>query len=224
MMTEFIFMLTHHDVTIPNAFEVLEEVKDTGLKYVGCKDIGLPLKKLKELFNRMKNLGLITFLEVVSGDEEKHFEGVKKAIHVGADYLIGGMPQFTRKTLDYIRREKSDLKFFPYIGRVVGHPCILEGDVEEIVANGREFENLGVDGINLLLYRYRGDREALLNKITAALKIPIIVAGSIDSFEKIEQLKRKNIWAFTIGGAVLERKFVPGGGIREQVIEVLKRL
>ena len=42
-MTEFIFMLTHHDVTVPNALEVIERIKDTGLRFIGCKDIGLAI-------------------------------------------------------------------------------------------------------------------------------------------------------------------------------------
>jgi hypothetical protein len=217
-------MLTHHDVTIPNAIEVFEEVKDTGLKFIGCKDIGLPIEKLQELFRRMKRANITTFLEVVSHDEEKHFMGVEKAIHVSADYLIGGMPQFAKKTLEYLRRKKANLKFFPYIGKVVGHPCILEGKVNEIVNNGVEFEKMGVHGINLLLYRYTGDVDLLLERIVKDLKIPLIVAGNVDSFEKIDKLKRKNVWAFTVGGAILERKFAPGKSLREQVTTILNRL
>ena len=223
-MTEFIFMLTHHDVTIPNALEVFEEIKDTGLKFIGCKDIGLPIEKLQELFRKMKNAGMITFLEVVSNDEEKHFMGVEKAIRVGADYLIGGMPRFARKTLEYLKEKKANLKFFPYIGKVIGHPCVLEGSVNEIVNNGVEFERMGIHGINLLLYRYTGDVNLLLDRAIETLKIPLIVAGSIDNFEKIDQMKRKNVWAFTIGGAILEKKFAPGKNIKEQVTAVLKRL
>lgn len=223
-MTEFIFMLTHHDVTIPNALEVFEQIKDTGLKFIGCKDIGLPIEKLQELFRKMKNAGMITFLEVVSNDEEKHFMGVEKAIRVGADYIIGGMPRFARKTLEYLKEKKANLKFFPYIGKVIGHPCVLEGSINEIVNNGVEFERMGIHGINLLLYRYTGDVNLLLDRAIETLKIPLIVAGSIDNFEKIDQMKRKNVWAFTIGGAILEKKFAPEKNIKQQVSAVLKRL
>lgn len=223
-MTEFIFMLTHHDVTIPNALEVFEEIKETGLKFIGCKDIGLPIEKLQELFRKMKNSDMTTFIEVVSNDEEKHFMGVEKAIRVGADYLIGGMPRFTRKTLEYLKEKKANLKFFPYIGKVIGHPCLLEGSVDEIINNGAEFEKMGIHGINLLLYRYTGNVNLLLDRVIGTLKIPLIVAGSIDDFEKIGQMKRKNVWAFTIGGAILEKKFAPGKNIKEQVTAVLNLL
>jgi len=223
-MTELIFMLTHHDITIPNALEVFEEIKETGLKFIGCKDIGLPIEELQELFRKMLNAGMTTFLEVVSNDEEKHFMGVEKAIRVGADYLIGGMPKFARKTLEYLKEKKADLNFFPYIGKVIGHPCVLEGSIDEIVNNGVEFEKIGVHGINLLLYRYTGDVNLLLDRAIENLKIPLVVAGSIDNFEKIDQMKRKNVWVFTIGGAILEKKFAPKKSIKEQVTAVLTRL
>jgi len=41
-----IFMLTHHDRTVPNALEVFEEIKDTGIQNVGFKDVGLPFEEL----------------------------------------------------------------------------------------------------------------------------------------------------------------------------------
>ena len=39
-MIEFIFMLTHHDRTVPHAEQVLADVAGTGLRLVGCKDVG----------------------------------------------------------------------------------------------------------------------------------------------------------------------------------------
>jgi hypothetical protein len=223
-MTEFIFMLTLHDLTIPNAIEVFEEVKDSGLKFVGCKDVGLPLNKMKVLFKNMKDAGMTTFLEVVTYSEEEHFSGVKTAINVGADYLIGGMPWFTKKTLSFLRDNKAQIKYFPYIGEIEGHPCILKGEIDYIINNGKEFEKLGVDGINLLLYRYTGDQNKLLDRVARELNLPIIVAGSVDSFEKIKKLVDRNIWAFTIGGAVLERKMASKQTIREEIEAVLNFL
>jgi len=217
-------MLTHHDVTVPNALEVLEEVKDTGLRFIGCKDVGLSLNQYVELFNRIKKYGLTSFLEVVTYTEEEHFKGVNLALKLGVDNLIGGMPQYTRKTLEYLREKKSKMKYFPYIGKIVDHPCILQGSIEEIINDGKEAEALGVNGINLLLYRYTGDQKMLLNKAVKELKVPLIVAGNVTNFNQIEELKKNNIWAFTIGGAIFEKKFAEKGNIREQITAVLNRL
>jgi indole-3-glycerol phosphate synthase len=223
-MAEFIFMLTHHDVTVPNALELFEEVKDTGLRYIGCKDIGLSREELKRLFRRFKEEGMKSFIEVVTYDENEHFRGVNTALEIGADYLIGGMPQHTLKTLDYLKEKQSKIKFFPYIGKVVGHPCIIEGSIQEILENGKETEQLKADGINLLSYRYTGNQEKLLEAVLQELNIPLIVAGNVDSYERITYLKDKGVWAFTIGGAVLEKKFVAGGTEKEQVEAVLSKI
>jgi hypothetical protein len=217
-------MLTHHDVTIPNAIEVFEELKDSGVKFIGCKDIGLPIQKFNDLFNRMRKADMTTFLEVVSNNREEHFSGVDKGIRVKADYLIGSMPQFAEETLEYLSEKKTNVEFFPYIGRIVGHPCMLEGSIGEIVKNGIEFENMGIRGINLLLYRYKGDVKLLLDRLMKTLHIPLTVAGTVDNFEKIDYLKAKNVWAFTIGGAILEKKFSPEPSLKDQIAAVLERL
>jgi hypothetical protein len=217
-------MLTHHDVTVPNALEVLEEVKDTGLRFIGCKDVGLSLNQYVELFSRIRKYGLTSFLEIVTYSEEEHFKGVNLALKVGVDNLIGGMPQYTKKTLEYLREKKSKIKYFPYIGKIVDHPCILQGSIEEIINDGKEAEALGVNGINLLLYRYTGDQKMLLNKAVKELKVPLIIAGNVTTFNQIEELKKNNIWAFTIGGAIFEKKFVEKGDIREQITAILNRL
>jgi len=220
---EFIFMLTHHDVTIPNALQVFDEVKETGLKCIGCKDIGLSLDQYKELFAGFKNHGIESFLEVVTYSEEEHFRSVDLALKIGANNLIGGMPMYTEKTISYLKRKKERLGFYPYIGNITEHPCILGGSVEEIVRDGNEAEKQGINGINLLLYRYTGDQKKLL-AAAKSLKVPLIVAGNVANFNQINELKENKIWAFTIGGAILEKKFVDNGSTKEQIKSVLNSL
>ena len=210
-------MLTQNDVTVPHALEVLEQVRGTGLRHVGCKDIGLSPDEYVELFSRMKRYGMATFMEVVSYDEKKHFDGVNLALRLGVDYLVGGMPQHTRKTLEYLKHNGTRTKYCPYVGEVTGHPCILRGSIDEIINSGREAESLGVYGMNLLLYRYSGDQKALLNSVFEELRLPLIVAGNVRTFEQIEELRARNAWAFTIGGAIFEKQFVKEGSIQDQI-------
>jgi uncharacterized protein related to proFAR isomerase len=217
-------MLTHNDVTVPNALDTIEVVKETSLRCIGCKDIGLDFDQYHELFARMKNYGMQSFLEVVTFNEEDHFKGVNLALKIDANYLIGGMPQFTEKTMKYIQKRRSDLKYFPYIGEVVGHPCVLQGSIDQLIEDGKQAEELGVDGVNLLLYRYKGNQTALFNKVIETLKVPIIVAGNVSNFQQIDELKRRNIWGFTIGGAIFEGKFDMRKSIKEQIQVVINRL
>jgi len=221
---EFIFMLTHHDVTISNALQVFEEVKGTGLKCIGCKDVGLNIDQYKELFSEFRKHGIESFLEVVTYSDEEHFRGVDLALKIGADNLIGGMPPYTKKTMDYLKEKQARTRFFPYIGKITGHPCVLGGSVDGIIKDGKEAEKHGIRGINLLLYRYSNDQKKLLKTATNELKVPLIVAGNVATFDQIKELQENGIWAFTIGGAVLEKKFAKNGTIKEQIQAVLKNL
>src|SRR6218665_648589 len=65
-LSEFIFMLSHHDRTVDNAGEVLEQVRSTGLRHIGFKDVGATPQKQRELTQAAHAAGLVVYLEVVS--------------------------------------------------------------------------------------------------------------------------------------------------------------
>lgn len=211
-------MLTKNDVTVRNAAEVFDEVKNSGVRYVGFKDIGLADHELTDLVRSIRSEGMQTFLEVVSASEVEALNSAKKALQLKVDYLIGG--SYVRPTLDLVKDQ--GIKYFPYIGRVVGHPCLLRGAVGEIVEEARSIEGLGVDGINLLAYRWDGDVRNLMTSVVKSVGLPVIVAGSIDSCDKVRTVKEVGVWGFTIGGAVFDRKFRPQGTLVDQIDEVLK--
>jgi len=219
-MVEFIFFLTYNDVTVYNAIEVFEKIKDTGIKHVGFKDVGLPKEKLIELHARMKKEGMTTFLEVVSATEEDNLRSAKMGIELGVDNLIGGI--YVRQTLPLL--QDTNIKYFPYIGKVVGHPCLLRGNIKEIIDDAKMVEDLGAYGIDLLAYRYDGDPEQLIKSIQRAVKIPLIIAGSINSLEKVRKMVEFDVWGFTIGSAIFDKKFVRGGTLNDQIWAVLKEI
>ena len=217
-MVEFIFFLTYSDVTVYNAIDVFEKRKNTGIKYVGFKDVGLPKEKLLELHERMKKEGMTTFLEVVSATEEDNLRSAKMGIELGVDNLIGGT--YVRQTL--LLLQDTNIKYFPYIGKVIGHPCLLRGTIEEITRDARTVEDLGANGIDLLAYRYDGNPEHLIRTVQEAVRIPLIIAGSINSLERVRKMTELDVWAFTIGSAIFDKKFVPSGTLSDQITVVLK--
>ena len=218
-MTEFIFMETYNDMTRSDAIKVYKEIRDTKLKFIGFKDIGLPIGQLKELHSIMKKDGRTTFLEVVSASEKDTLQSTKVALELGVDYLIGGT--YIDSTLPLIKNTK--IKYFPYVGKIVDHPCKLRGSIEEIVNDTKKVKKKGISGINLLAYRYNGDVEQLIEKVSA-VGLPMIVAGSIDSYERVRKMKDMNIWAFTIGGAIFDKKFVAQGSLTDNIDAVLKEI
>lgn len=217
-MIEFIFMLTRDDVTLSDARDVFASIADTGVRHVGCKDVGLPHEELAGLLSDIRAAGAKTHLEVVSETEEDTLTSARAAAAIRPDHLIGGtLIEPVQEIL-----AGTGVKFFPYVGHVVGHPCVLRGEIDAIADDARRAEALGVDGINLLAYRYDGDVEALTRAVVDAVDIPVICAGSVDSVERIQALERCGAWAFTIGTAALDGKLVDGAPLRGQLEAALQ--
>ena len=47
-------------------------------------------------------------------------------------------------------------------------------------------------GLDILAYRYTGDPEELAQKFIEEINLPVIIAGSINSFERLEKVKELN--------------------------------
>lgn len=220
-MTEFIFMLTYNDVTKKDAIEIYEDIRNiSDLNFVGFKNIGLKMKEYKKLVKMMKQDGKTIFLEVVSNSEEESIKSAKVGLELEVDYLIGTMKPYIDASMKVIKGKP--IKFMPYIGDVVDHPCILKGTIEKIQNDAKEVEGKGIDGINLLAYRHETiNAEELIEKVMNIMKTPLIVAGSIKTPEQVKKMDDLNVWAFTIGGAIFDKKFVPEGSYADNIKYVL---
>lgn len=223
MKSKLIVMLTHHDKTVSNALEIFEELKDLEVECWGFKDVGLPKPKMIELTNAMKQAGKKTFLEIVSYSEEECMNGARLAVQCGFDYLMGTI--FFPSVWDYLKNEP--IKYMPFVGEVSGSPSVLAGTAEEMISQSKQLIKEGVFGFDLLAYRHRDDGEKLAYAYCAALDVPIVVAGSISTAERITIMSRINPWGFTIGTALFDHTFKQDGGIRanlEMVCEIMKKL
>lgn len=216
MKPAFILMLTYNDQTVKNALEIFGESKDTPVTHWGFKDVGLPVPEMRDLVQEMKKAGKTTYLEVVSLSEDEGLAGAKLAVEAGFDILMGTV--FFDSILEYL--QGKPIQYFPFPGHVHSHPSILDGTMEEIVEHARLLESRGVQGMDLLSYRYVGDAPALLREVVAATKVPIVSAGSIDSYKRLEEVSDAGAWGFTIGSALFDRKFVPDGSFRDNILAV----
>ena len=217
-MIEFIFMLTRDDVTLKDAREVYASVAGTGIRHVGCKDVGLTTEELEGLMDDIRSHGHETWIEVVSETEEATLASARAAAEIRPDHLIGGtLIEPVQEIL-----AGTGVRFWPYVGQIVGHPCLLRGSIEDIVADTRRAATLGVDGINLLAYRYDGDVEALVRAVVAATDLPLICAGSVDPVDRIRTLDACGAWGFTIGTAALDGALVDGAPLSGQLQAALE--
>jgi hypothetical protein len=216
-LTEFIFMLTRDDRTVNDARSVYESVLDTGVRHVGCKDVGLPRSELAALMDDIRAAGHTSYLEVVSETAQDTLNSARVAAEIGPDYLIGGT--LIEPVQEIIAG--TGIKFFPYVGQIIGHPCLLRGSVAEIAQDTVRAQELGVDGVNLLAYRYDADVDGLVEAVVKASSLPVIAAGSVDSAARIAALADRGVWAFTIGTAALDGALVPGAGLPAQLRFIL---
>lgn len=220
MNTEIIIMLTHNDVTVSNAAEVFEICKDLPVKFWGFKDVGLPTEEMADLNRVMKAAGKTTFLEVVTYTEEGCTEGARLACKCGFDYLTGTV--FYPSVLDVIRN--TSIQYFPFCGKVGGSPVTLTGTAEEIAADAGRLMDAGVAGVDLTAYRLKeGDPVALVKKVLdIAGKEKTIIAGSIGSPERVHLMDELNPFAYTMGSALFEKKFVKDGSFRDNLEELIR--
>jgi hypothetical protein len=212
-------MLTRRDRTVDDAQSVYQEVRGTGLRYIGFKDIGASVAQLREVCVSAQDDGLEVMLEVVSTSREDELRSVTAATEIGVDWVLGGThPQDGLRAL-----AGSKARYCPFPGRVVGHPSVLEGEIAEIAESARAITALdGVFGLDLLAYRHEtADVAELTRAVVQAASGPVIAAGSVASVAQIRALEAAGAWGFTIGSAIFEGRLPGGPSIAGQIREVL---
>ena len=99
----------------------------------------------------------------------------------------------------------TEIQYYPFPGRIEGHPSSLTGSIDEIVTSAVELTSRdGVNGLDLLAYRSSENVTGLMAAVCAAVDKPVIMAGSIGSRERIEIVRRSGAAGFTIGTAALD--------------------
>jgi hypothetical protein len=218
---DFIFMLTRDDRTVEDCLEVVDDVLELGLRHVGFKDIGVAPATLRTLHRRIKEAGATSYLEVVNTTPEQALRSAAFAAEIKVDQLLGGTDA------DAVLRilKGSGIAYSPFPGFPQGHPTRLAGTASDIAAHCAAFRDKGCAGVDLLAYR--ATQAQPLELVAAARHAlgkagKVIVAGSVNTPERIQALRAGGVDAFTIGSAVFDGSFAPRqGGIRAQLRAVL---
>ncbi|MBS6832225.1 MAG: hypothetical protein KH216_05275 [Clostridiales bacterium] len=190
---KLIVMLTYNDMTVKNAYEIFDRCKDSKALYWGFKEEGLPPDKMKELYSYMKECGMTTVLEVVAYTEDECLNGAKTAVECGCDILMGTL--FFESVDEYC--QKHHLKYMPFVGQVKERPSVLFGSAEEMIKQANEY---------------------IKHEFVAQVNAPVCVAGSVNSYARLKEIKDCGAWAFTIGSAFFDKRF--GDDIPDQINNV----
>jgi hypothetical protein len=217
---EFVFMLTHNDATVADARDVLAGLTDTGLRYVGFKDVGAPPELLTDITDLAHAAGMEVMLEIVSTSADDELRSLHAARTIGVDWVLGG----THPDAGVDALRDTGIFYCPFPGTVEGHPSVLKGSELEIAAHAaRLAATEGVHGVDLLAYRHETiDALELTRAVVEVVDGPVIVAGSITTLEQIVSLDTAGAWGFTIGGAIFEGRLPGGDSVAEQVASVLE--
>jgi hypothetical protein len=205
---DFIFMLTRDDRTVANCLSLADEIAPLGLRHVGFKDVGVPVETLRELHARIKAMGAVSYMEVVSTSREAELRSAKVAAETGVDCLLGGTH------VDDVQRilAGSAIQYYPFAGFPEGHPTKLRGTPDDVAQHCRDYLAKACAGVDLLAYRATdSDPLDLVRAARRALgESWLIVAGSVNSPARVAALASAGANAFTIGTAVFDYSFAPG--------------
>jgi hypothetical protein len=208
---DFVFMLTRNDATVENALELIEIARPLGLRHIGFKDVGADASMLQSLSQAIREAGASPWMEVVSTTREAELRSIALARDLGVDLLMGGV--HVEEGLRILAG--SGTRYLPFAGKPSGHPTQLGGSAQEVEADCRTFAQKGCAGVDILAYRAT-DAEPL--ELVAACrrgfseKGAVVVAGSVNSPERVAAIRAAGADAFTIGTAAIEASYAPGAG------------
>jgi hypothetical protein len=216
---DFVFMLTRSDRTIDDWFEVLDDVGSVGVSHIGFKDVGIAPEAAAELVARIRELGAISYMEVVSTSAEACLRSARLAREVAVDRLLGGTQ--VQEVLAILG--SSAIDYYPFPGRPFDHPTRLAGSAVDIAEDCQRFGRLGCAGVDLLAYRaIDADPIALVHAARRATERRVLVAGSVTRPEQVHALAAAGADAFTVGSAVFDGSFASRfGSMRAQLRAVL---
>ncbi len=206
---DFIFMLTRNDQTVEDCLEVLDLIMPLGMRHIGFKDIGVAYEILQALARRIRGMGAISYLEVVSTSPESVRDSITMATRIGVDRVMGG------QDVAFALTRLAGVEYLPFPGRPVGHPTRLAGSPSDIAADCRRMRQSGCAGVDLLAYRAtEADPLALVRAARQTLDGGrLVVAGSVNTPERIHALAEAGADAFTIGSAAFDGSFSPCKGL-----------
>ena len=204
-------MLTRNDATVENALDLVEIARPLSLKHIGFKDVGADAALLRRLTAAIREAGASPWMEIVATTRETELRGVKLGRDLGVEMLMGGV--HVEEALRIL--DGSATRYLPFAGAPIGHPTRLGGSALAVEAQCRTFVAKGCAGVDILAYRATEaeplDLIAACRRAFLAFGV-VVVAGSVNSAERVAAVRAAGADAFTIGTAAIEGSYAPAAG------------
>ena len=205
--TNAVVMLTDNDLTVDNAAEFFTSAKDAPIQNWGFKSVGQPHDVMYKLAETIKAAGKNLYLESITYTQEEYKFLAEFAKNAGVDCVLGTV--FDRGLLDALN--EIGVLYCPFIGKTPGMPGVIVKSKEEIMADLKEALDNGVGGISVPAYLHdKMTGKEILSMLRAeAPELPILVAGRVKTYERIDEMFELNT-SFTIGGALFRAEITEG--------------
>ena len=219
MDAKLIVMLTHHDVTVDHAFDLFESCKDLPIKNWGFKNVGMSEKEREQLALAMRAANKEVYIEDVLNEEEDVLKMAMFAVKNGIGNIFA---RYYPSVHEYIKGK--GVRYYACSTKSSGIPVMLRGSVDEIIEQLQGYIKKGIDGVCIGAYRHETDPHGLLKALAENIDGKVIIAGSIDSQERIREVNALGCYGFTMGSAFFDKKYAPEGTFRENLIALLCKL
>ena len=215
-------MLTRNDATVENALDLVEIARGLRVRHIGFKDVGADAPMLGRVTGAIRAAGASPWMEVVATSREAELRSVALGRDLGVDWLMGGV--HVEEAMRVL--EGCATRYLPFAGKPSGHPTRLGGSAAEVEAQCRVFAAMGCAGVDILAYR--ATEADPLDLVAACRRAfsdrgAVVVAGSVNSAERVNAVRAAGADAFTIGTAAIEASYAPGmGPVAAQLRAVLE--
>jgi DNA-binding NarL/FixJ family response regulator len=218
MKTNSIIMLTDKDLTVDNAADYFLSCRDLPIQNWGFKSIGQPHDVMYALADVIKSEGKTLFIESITYSDEEYKFLAEFSVKAGVDCVLGTIyDEHLHHALEENRK-----RYYPFVGKTPGLPARIIKTMDEIMDDMfAAVDTAGVQGVSVPAYMHdaMSGFEILSALRRAKPDLPIIVAGRVNDKKRIDEMFELGT-SFTIGGAIFNGKFVPGGSYRENMEEL----
>jgi hypothetical protein len=220
---DLVVMLTHKDITVPNAIELFNICSDLPVKCWGFKDVGLSDDDVVKLGKIMKAAGKTTTYEIVTNSDAVHEKAAELAIKGEFDYVACGY--FYQPLADKLKAH--GIGYLPSNGRLVhvphpDGPVVMVSTKDELLENSKYALSHGATGFDVVGYRSNQyDCDELMAWVRKELPgVYLCAAGGVTSKERIKYICELEYDAFTTGSALFDGVYAENGSFRENLIAV----
>ncbi|MGI5853060.1 MAG: hypothetical protein ACOX8I_01925 [Bacillota bacterium] len=205
--TNAIIMLTDNDLTVDNAADFFNSAKNAPTQNWGFKSIGQPHDVMYALAETIKSAGKNLFLESIIYTEEEYKFLAEFSKKAGVDCVLGTI--YNRGLHEALN--EAGVLYCPFIGKTPGFPARIIKSREEIMADLKEAIDNGVRSVSIPAYMHdKMSGRAILTMIREeAPDLPILVAGRVKTYERIDEMFELKT-SFTIGGALFRGELTKG--------------